>query len=108
MLVATITLLPSSESGNTNPVFSGWRALLRYDYDNEASCHGTEVRFDTVEKLQPEESVACVIRLFYPECHAEHARPKQRFVLMDGNSPRAQGIIVDVLGMENFSKGKVV
>ena len=104
-LIATITLLPSSESGNANPVFSGWRALLRYDGDDESASHGTEIRFDSVAKIAPEESAECIVRLFYPEYHVERAQPRKRFVLMDGCSVRAHGVIVDVLGMDALSKG---
>ena len=105
VLVATITLLPSAESGNASPVFSGWRALLRYDGDDESTYHGTEIRFDTVSKIAPEETANCIIRLFYPEYHADRAEPNQSFVLMDGQSVRARGVIVDVLGMDTPSAG---
>ena len=104
VLVATITLLPSAESGNINPVFSGWRPLLRYDGDDEATYQGTEIRFDTVSQISPEETVQCVIRLLYPEHHASRARPSQRFVLMDGPLVRATGVVTDVCGFDDRSQ----
>ena len=103
VLIATITLLPSAESGNANPVFSGWRPLLRYAGDDPDIYHGTEIRFDAVSKIAPEETARCIVRLLHPEHHGDSAQPAQRFVLMDGLSVRATGIVTDVYGFEDRS-----
>jgi hypothetical protein len=104
-LVAELKMLSVSESGNSSPVFSGWRPLLRYDSDPDDLILGQNTVVLDNEKLCPDQSGRVVIRLFQRILfkHIEFAIPNATFKLMDGASVRATGTVIELLGISDES-----